>query len=503
VKWYRSKPALTAIAAVVLICVHVCLLAAFPRATDPISYPFFLLFSLWATVICALQMRTGSQRKRQSWMLLSAGFLLWFVATVFAAYIDLIVHGPSTVASWDDFFYFFSGVPFLLCIASPEDNELFALFFWLDGLQAAAVGCLTYLAVFGVMPFSHATALPISVEKLVWLFAIEAFVLAILGLARWAASPRETRERWFFQVLSLYLWASAIFQTEYNHLVLKYNDMGVLNVLEDLPFVVFVIAAAIPNAAESDGLERAPRRPILVVVDHVRPVLLGLALVALSAMVVRQHFALATSLIFASFVVYGMRSAVLQSRFVQSQAELEKARDRLEKQALMDGLTGVANRRCFDQQFASEWRRAQRTQLALSLLLIDIDHFKKLNDTYGHLVGDECLIQVAHTLRDALGRPGDLLARYGGEEFVALLPDTDAAGAWKVAERLHAALRRTAPHPAVQEPVTVSIGGTTWDSTPDSTAEEILEMADRALYRAKQNGRDRIEYVALRALGKD
>jgi diguanylate cyclase (GGDEF)-like protein len=487
----------TAFAAVSLVCAHACLNAAFPKASDPISYWAFLVVSMWAAVLCTLRARSGPLRKRRSWALLAAGFLLWAVGNVFAAYIDVIVHGSSTIASWDDFFFFFSGVPFLLAISSPDDDRIFSLFFWIDVAPAVAVGCLAYLAVFSILPFSRATALPVSVNKLIWLFGIEAFTLAILSLARWVASPLGTRERRFHMVLAIYLAASAICQTEYNYLVVKYNDAGVWDILTDLPFVLFAVAAAF--SGREDPASRPTRRSILVAVDHARPVLLGLSVVALSAMAIRQHFALATGIIVGSFLVYGVRSAVLQSRFVQSQTDLEKARDRLEQLALLDGLTGVANRRCFDQRLASEWKRAQRTRLAVSLLMIDIDHFKKLNDTYGHVVGDECLIQVARTLCAALSRPGDLLARYGGEEFVALLPDTDENGVLTVSERLQAALRRTDLHPALVDRITVSIGVTTWESTPASTAEQMLEVADRALYQAKQNGRNRIEYLPLRA----
>ena len=491
---------MTAFAAAWLMCVHAALRSTLPASYgDGITYTAFLVFSTWVAVLCGLRARTGSLRKRRSWALLSVGFLLYTAGTVFAAYIDMVAHGPSTLASWDDFFYFFSGVPFLLAVSSPDDTRLFSLFFWLDVVQAAAVGWLSYLAVFGILPFSRATALPITVEKLIWLFAMEAFALAILGVLRWATSPAGTRERRFYETLAIYLIAMAICQTIYNHLVIEYNDAGVWDVLTDIPFGIFAFAAALPWMEEADKEKRPMRRPAMVMVDHARPVLLGLALVALSTMVIRQHFQLGTSFIAATFLVYGIRSAVLQSRFVKAQTELEKARDRLEDLAMLDGLTGVGNRRCFDQRVAAEWRRALRTRQPLSLLLIDIDHFKKLNDTYGHLVGDECLIDVAHTLAGELNRPADLLARYGGEEFVALLPDTDESGARSIAVRMQRTLREKKPHPALNSAVTVSIGGTTWGDA-EGTAEQLVEAADRALYRAKQNGRNRIEYQAMGAL---
>ena len=111
-------------------------------------------------------------------------------------------------------------------------------------------------------------------------------------------------------------------------------------------------------------------------------------------------------------------------------------------------------------------------------------------------------MKVAQTLRGGLKRPADLLARYGGEEFVALLPETDAAGAQIVAARLQGALKKMEPHAAVRGAITVSIGVTAWDSTAETTAEQMLEAADHALYQAKQNGRNRIEYHPLLALGQ-
>jgi diguanylate cyclase (GGDEF)-like protein len=209
---------------------------------------------------------------------------------------------------------------------------------------------------------------------------------------------------------------------------------------------------------------------------------------------------LAVTTILGAFVLYAVRSSILQSRYAQTEIALEQARDRLEQLVLQDGLTGIANRRCFDQRFEQEWWRARRTGTSLSLLLIDIDHFKKLNDTYGHLRGDECLVQVARTLQKVLHRPGDLLARYGGEEFVALLPDTDDSGAINVAERLQTSLDRAQPLSGIERQVTVSIGSTSWDPRRGATAKRMLDAADRALYTAKQNGRNRAEYLPLELL---
>ncbi|HQU90018.1 sensor domain-containing diguanylate cyclase [Denitromonas sp.] len=170
-----------------------------------------------------------------------------------------------------------------------------------------------------------------------------------------------------------------------------------------------------------------------------------------------------------------------------------KAQAALENLALSDGLTGVANRRRFDMALADEWKRARRYKTTLALLMIDIDHFKRYNDSYGHQAGDLCLQQVATALRDAIHRPGDVVARYGGEEFAVIMPDTDVDGAAVVSERILDAVSALAIEHSGGEGgrVSLSIGVATL--TPDlKTGEDALvALADQALYQAKQTGRNR------------
>ena len=187
------------------------------------------------------------------------------------------------------------------------------------------------------------------------------------------------------------------------------------------------------------------------------------------------------------------RFAFLQELLVNHQSEeLARLNRRLDKMAHEDALTGIANRRSFDTAAEREWEIALREQRPLSLLLLDVDFFKRYNDTYGHKDGDKCLQKVAGAVRQAMMRPADLAARYGGEEFVVLMPDTDAKGAIEVAERILRLVDECAiPHASstVAPHVTVSIGVNTLTPVPGQPLDDAIRQADEALYRSKDRGR--------------
>jgi diguanylate cyclase (GGDEF)-like protein len=174
---------------------------------------------------------------------------------------------------------------------------------------------------------------------------------------------------------------------------------------------------------------------------------------------------------------------------------LERANSELTRLSSTDALTGVANRRQFDEALDAEWRRACRAGGALSLLMIDVDYFKKYNDAYGHQRGDACLKELGDLFRDKVRRAGELVARYGGEEFAVILPGADARECQIVAERLRLAVRDAAilHHDAPTKVVTVSIGAATARPTsPGPGPESLISVADAALYRAKHSGRDQV-----------
>jgi len=183
--------------------------------------------------------------------------------------------------------------------------------------------------------------------------------------------------------------------------------------------------------------------------------------------------------------------AIQQSELYQ---QLQRANQQLEKMVMVDELTQIANRRCFDNTLNSVWQYLLREQGSISLLLCDIDYFKQYNDTYGHATGDDCLRFIAQALKQSVKRSIDLAARYGGEEFVVILPNTPSDGAFHVAQEIHKAMQQlNIPHAAsaVKHHVTLSIGIATVIPTPNMVPLDLIKAADQALYQAKANGRNR------------
>ncbi|MBF0316632.1 MAG: GGDEF domain-containing protein [Nitrospirae bacterium] len=177
------------------------------------------------------------------------------------------------------------------------------------------------------------------------------------------------------------------------------------------------------------------------------------------------------------------------------QRDLNVATDKLSILCTVDQLTNVANRRCLEETYNTEWKRSLRNGTPLTLIIMDIDFFKQYNDSYGHTKGDICLQRVAQTIKQTLKRPQDLLARYGGEEFVVVLPETNEAGALSVAEGIRVAIEaQSIPHrmSKVSSYVTISIGVCVMTANLVDNKDVHLFRADQALYKAKESGRNRV-----------
>jgi diguanylate cyclase (GGDEF)-like protein len=212
----------------------------------------------------------------------------------------------------------------------------------------------------------------------------------------------------------------------------------------------------------------------------------------LAIIVSRTHFYMGLIAAMVGIVGYGILNVFVQNRGLEAEDSLIASNAKLEKLVDLDGLTGIANRRAFDAALEREFAVALRTQKPISLLMIDVDFFKSLNDAKGHMTGDRYLVRIAGALRKALPRNSDLVARFGGEEFAVILPATEGAGAKIAGEKVRKAVADLRlSHPASDfGTITVSVGVATFDgSTPGSTVG-LTETADNALYTAKRQGRN-------------
>ncbi|MFN2267825.1 MAG: diguanylate cyclase domain-containing protein [Desulfonatronovibrio sp.] len=199
------------------------------------------------------------------------------------------------------------------------------------------------------------------------------------------------------------------------------------------------------------------------------------------------------------YITKPIRPSVVRAR-IKNHVELKRYRDYLENISMKDGLTGVPNRRKMDEYLEQEWKRSKRKNKPISLLMLDIDHFKLYNDNYGHSQGDECLKKIASAIEKSLSRPADLAARFGGEEFVCILPETDEQGAKVIARRVQKNIKELSiPHEysPVDSLITLSIGIATTNPDESASQEDLLNNADQMLYQAKNSGRNLIQAVSI------
>lgn len=475
----------------------------FPGHAMAVSYPFIIVAPWLALAVCWTCGRAHAERTRVLWTLVCAALTLWALGTLFAAWEDLAQRNTMTVADFSDFLFFLYGMPMLLAISSASEGERTSLFIWLDTLQALTTAFLTYVTIFSVIPFTHESGKPLSVPLLLVTYNVENLALAGAATLRLLAYTNNGEERRFYQVLCGFLWVYAFCAGTYNHVTVATNEhTGLYDLLATLPFLLLSCGVVFLFMRRKETVQSFHRRPLTLFIDNASPIFFTIALLALGAALVRQHFYIGMTGIVVALAVYGIRATLLQSRYMQAQHDLQEARDKMEEMSFTDALTGIANRRSFDHTLASEWRRAGRRRSHLSLLMIDVDFFKNLNDRYGHPYGDSCLIQIAQALQSALPRSVDLLARYGGEEFAVILSATDEEGAATVAERMQEFVRalQLRNETPIGEFVTISIGITTVEFPHEGSPGSLIQAADGALYLAKRRGRDRIECASAKVL---
>jgi diguanylate cyclase (GGDEF)-like protein len=291
-----------------------------------------------------------------------------------------------------------------------------------------------------------------------------------------------------------------------NSLLIVDDDNISVKVLVDILSSEYTIYTAING---QNAIEKAKEyKPDLILLDIMMPDIDGyhtlselkkdeetyrIPVIFLTALDSDEDEEKALSLNASDYITKPIKPMIVKLR-VRNQIQIVNQIRTIERLSLIDQLTGIPNRRCFDERLQMEWKRAKREQTSISLLMIDLDKFKRINDTYGHQQGDIVLQTVVKTFQYAFNRPADFAARWGGEEFIVLLPNTSLSGAMNVAEKIRTAVEKTEIpyYEGVIIKLTVSIGVNSLIPEQDSSINAFISNADKALYAAKEAGRNRV-----------
>lgn len=460
---------------------HALAITIFAHQAMIISFAFLIAAPVAAACVCFWRSRKVGYSLTKGWTALGLAVLLWAAGMALNMRQEIFLQNLNATPGDSMLMYVLYGVPLTFAIASTDENIWYVRL--IDGVLAAVLGYLYF-----VHTFSLATALGATEEGLVNLramFDLENIFIVLFSLIRYVTSTVPYK-RQFFRVLAIFSLVYMLVAAYINHIQPEDTDFGGLSDLViDLPFLVLIMAASI--SAGPTFRIKASRR-VSLVVHAGSPLVMPVTLLLVSAFVVRSHLALGIGGFVIATLGYGLRSVLIQVRAYEE-------RDRFNQLARFDQLTGVSNRRQFDETLATEWRRVRRSGESLAVFMLDIDHFKLLNDLHGHQIGDERLRAVAQAIAGCVSRSSDLVARYGGEEFAVLLPSVSLQGALELAECMRVAvetLRMPAPGPIGI--VTISVGVGFLDHVLEGEPTSLMSTADEALYQAKHRGRNRVVY---------
>lgn len=376
--------------------------------------------------------------------------------------------------------------PVLFAVASNFSKQDSPAVRRIDAILCLPLACLYFAQTYWVSNSGPESTLSVVVMN----DMRSAFLLACAALQFIAADDEEDRR--FFYVYFIGQALTVALEGLHNHLV---PGPASLDLLIDLPILAFIWLTLHPTPTWVHGFR--PMKHIAHFVRGGNPILMSLALTLLGIAMSRQHFFLGGAGILTGIVGYGLRNAVIHGKLLKTEETLLQAQKDMEVLATHDALSGIPNRRSFDATLGQAWEHTVRTGEVLAVLMIDIDFFKAMNDTYGHQAGDDCLAVVARKIKSMLPRTDDYVARYGGEEFAAILPGTSAVGAQVVADRLRSGILDLAIPNAnsIYECITVSIGVAAGSATDTADAHLLLKTADEALYGAKNSGRNRTKCI--------
>lgn len=470
------------------------LLGVSQRRLDPMALSYAMQVSL-PLLAAAVAWWNGRDRQREAatrWRLVAVAFVFWACGMSTSGCIDL---GRCNADSGVDIAaYVLYGVPMLLALATSPSEWSSPLVRVIDAVMVALMTALILVSTFRLSAVAAVSGnAPLS--GFINMFDVENVLLVLFAAIRLATSAGSGSHR-LYGALSVYAVLYCVVAAYYNHHVVAGLGLAAgtpYDVLVGVPFLAFVLAALVPDRqAPVPPWLSSPR--LLRFAVALPPFFMVITVVVVGAVAARQAFGFSITCMVLAVLGYGIRSTLQQAHHMDAARAAERDRDALAVLAWRDPLTGIGNRRAFDSALYVEWQRAQSSGRSLGLLMVDIDRFKSINDTLGHVAGDEVIGRVGRAIAASASRPGDVVARYGGEEFACLLPDTSPGDARIVAERMRVAVAGLAiAHPSSPEGrVTVSIGVASVVPAGGAAVEQLVRTADRALYAAKKAGRNRV-----------
>lgn len=458
-----------------LLC-HGIALVLLPAHALPVSYAFLIGAPLLAALACAWRGRRSASIV--AWYAMALGMGLWAAGMALNMYQEVGRGNADATPGLSMLLYVLYGVPLTFAMAHPRHEPWYLSL--IDALLALLLGYLFFVYTFSFATLNDAGEE--GIEHLRLMFDVENIFIAGFALLCWRASEDASR-RVFFRTLCVFAWVYLGVAAYINHVDTGGSYGGRVDLLIDVPFLLLAVMALRPSRR---GDVRVPRT-LVMAVRAGSPLILAVSLMVVSALMVRDHPYLAVAGFVLATLGSGLRSVLMQMHSFARQ-------DQLDALSRIDSLTGLANRRQFDQRLRDAWERARRSGQGIALLMVDIDCFKDFNDRYGHPAGDQCLRLVAATLAGCAVRSTDLVARYGGEEFAVVVASSPLDGAPALAERMrHAVEQLQLPSAEAGRPVTISIGVGTMRLVLDADPAELLAAADTALYAAKRGGRNRVD----------
>lgn len=475
-----------------LLVSHLVVLVLVPVGVLSWSYAFVLAVLVVTVFLGARRLRFSVLHNRPLWVLLVLA-LLTQLAAFSLLFADSMANPQGTLVAFDPTLYFCLNS--LLITVAAAYNPISPMQRWasaLDGLLACIIAGLFYAMLRRVIGQS---ATDVSTASFVmWTFDAMGLFVAVCVSLRFLGTRRADERRYYF-VLLVFAWAELLFPAAHNRFILS-SESYVPELCLDAPFVILGVLLSFRRTVWVRGYR--PSRHTRIVAGSISPFVLSLALCLLAFGQFGRHTALAIGALVLGITSYAVRVAIMLGYHLRLEGELKQLQRDLQRAIVRDDLTHLLNRRGFYRIFKREWENAATSRRLLTVAMVDIDMFKRFNDTYGHLAGDDCLAAVGRTLQKEAALHNATVARYGGEEFAVVMMDRDRAAAEHLLQRLRLSVEalqiqnRRSGHRIV----TVSVGAASTVDGKYPEMEKLLDAADVALYAAKHAGRNCMRWFA-------